>query len=81
MTTEDEFDPEDILFEINRKLANVSITHLTFDSEHDTVDKSNVCTIYNLYFFLIIIIIIIIMENMYISVFLFPSPTPTPTPI
>ncbi|KAG2226823.1 hypothetical protein INT45_005788 [Circinella minor] len=41
MTTEDEFDPEDILFEINRKLANVSITHLTFDSEHDTVDKSN----------------------------------------
>ncbi|KAI9488800.1 armadillo-type protein [Zychaea mexicana] len=39
MTTEDEFDPDDILYEINRKLANVSLTQLNFNSEHDIVQK------------------------------------------
>ncbi|CDH49898.1 importin subunit alpha-1-like [Lichtheimia corymbifera JMRC:FSU:9682] len=37
--TIDEFEPEDVLTEINRKLANVSITNLNYSSG-DVVDKS-----------------------------------------
>lgn len=37
--TIDEFEPDDVLTEINRKLANVSITNLNYSSG-DVVDKS-----------------------------------------
>ncbi|OAD78672.1 hypothetical protein PHYBLDRAFT_179641 [Phycomyces blakesleeanus NRRL 1555(-)] len=48
--TIDEYEPDDILYEISRKLANVNIHNMSLDADAETIEKSTLPTIrYYLY--------------------------------